>query len=87
MEEVMIDREHLVKERAYSLWETEGNPDGRHEDHWIQAEREIDGESTGSLATDTTRPPEIGLEPIPLPDQSGSTTAATPKRKSGPSNN
>ena len=65
----MTDRESLIKERAYSLWETEGNPDGRHEDHWVQAEQEIDGGNPGSLATDAPRPPEMDLEPIPMPDQ------------------
>jgi hypothetical protein len=72
MEQVMTDREHLIRERAFSLWETEGNPDGRHEDHWAQAEREIDGGNTGSLAADIPRPPEMDLEAIPLPDQVGS---------------
>ena len=66
---VMTDRERLIKKRAYSLWETEGNPDGRHEDHWGQAEQEIDGGNSGSLATDAPRPPEMDLEPIPMPDQ------------------
>jgi hypothetical protein len=67
---VMTDRESLIKERAYSLWESEGNPDGRHEDHWVQAEQEIDGDNTQSLATDT-QPPELFSGAIPLPDQSG----------------
>jgi len=66
----MTDRESLIKERAYSLWETEGNPDGRHEDHWAQAEQEIDGDNTQSLAIDT-QPPELFSGAIPLPDQSG----------------
>jgi hypothetical protein len=30
-----------VRERAYQLWEAEGRPDGRHEEHWYQAEREL----------------------------------------------
>ncbi|WP_455274219.1 DUF2934 domain-containing protein [Rhizobium herbae] len=64
-----MDREQLIKERAYSLWETEGNPDGRHEDHWVQAEQEIDGDNTQSLARDTPRPPELFSDAIPLPDQ------------------
>ncbi|WP_082546867.1 MULTISPECIES: DUF2934 domain-containing protein [Rhizobium/Agrobacterium group] len=68
----MTDRASLIKERAYSLWETEGSPDGRHEDHWAQAEREIDRANTGSYATDTPRPPEMDLEPIPMSDQVGS---------------
>lgn len=34
-------RMQLIRERAYELWEAEGRPDGRHEAHWLQAEREI----------------------------------------------
>jgi hypothetical protein len=64
----MSDREALVKERAYSLWETEGNPDGRHEDHWQQAEREIDGTSPATPSHVAT-PPEMDLEPVTLPEQ------------------
>jgi hypothetical protein len=67
----MIDRERPIKERAYSLWEPEGNPDGRHEDHWAQAESEMDGAKTGSsLATDVPNPSETNAETILLPDQS-----------------
>lgn len=30
-----------IRLRAYSIWEAEGGPEHRHEDHWLQAEREI----------------------------------------------
>lgn len=30
-----------VRERAYLIWETEGRPDGRDLEHWLQAEREL----------------------------------------------
>jgi len=33
-----VDR---IRRRAYEIWEHEGSPAGRHEDHWLQAEREI----------------------------------------------
>ncbi|WP_455273661.1 DUF2934 domain-containing protein [Rhizobium herbae] len=39
-----MDREKRIKERAHSLWETDGHPDGRHEDHWVEAGRQIDEE-------------------------------------------
>ncbi|WP_132961133.1 DUF2934 domain-containing protein [Rhizobium sp. BK251] len=28
------------RERAYKIWEDEGNPDGRHLDHWQYAEEQ-----------------------------------------------
>jgi hypothetical protein len=30
-----------VRERAYQLWEDEGRPHGRHDEHWFQAERDL----------------------------------------------
>jgi hypothetical protein len=41
------DRDQRVKERAYELWENEGRPSGRHDDHWDRARREIDDEDRG----------------------------------------
>jgi Protein of unknown function (DUF2934) len=33
-----------IEARAYLLWERDGRPYGRHEEHWAQAEKEILGE-------------------------------------------
>lgn len=30
-----------VRRRAHELWEAEGRPEGGHERHWLQAEREL----------------------------------------------
>jgi hypothetical protein len=35
--------EDQIKERAHQLWEAAGKPDGRHEEFWHQAERELQG--------------------------------------------
>lgn len=35
-----IQEDH-IRERAYSLWESEGCPDGCADRHWQQAEREL----------------------------------------------
>jgi hypothetical protein len=34
-------REQAIRERAYTNWEEEGRPEGRHLDHWLRAEAEI----------------------------------------------
>ena len=40
------DREERIRKRAGELWEAAGRPKGKHEEHWLQAEHEIDqGES------------------------------------------
>lgn len=31
--------------RSYQIWEHEGRPDGRHVEHWLQAEAELKGEA------------------------------------------
>ncbi|MBN9055043.1 MAG: DUF2934 domain-containing protein [Rhizobiales bacterium] len=36
------DREDRIRRRAYELWQQEGSPEGKPDDHWLQAEHEID---------------------------------------------
>ena len=36
------NRDDWVSARAYSIWESEGRPNGRGESHWAQAMREFD---------------------------------------------
>ena len=38
----MSDKEQRIRVRAFEIWEGEGRHDGRAEDHWRQAEREIE---------------------------------------------
>ncbi|GAA3269283.1 DUF2934 domain-containing protein [Sphingomonas yabuuchiae] len=37
----MEDREEQLRQRAYGIWQSEGEPHGRDRDHWEQAEREL----------------------------------------------
>jgi hypothetical protein len=37
-----VERQEVICERAYAIWEQEGRPDGRDVVHWLQAENEID---------------------------------------------
>jgi hypothetical protein len=36
------DWEKRVRKRAYQLWQREGEPHGRAEEHWAQAEAEVE---------------------------------------------
>ena len=36
--------ESRIRERAYEIWERRGQPEGRAEEHWRQAEAEITAE-------------------------------------------
>lgn len=37
----MDDREELIRQRAYAIWESEGRPEGADQRHWEQASREL----------------------------------------------
>lgn len=63
------DREHRIRERAHALWEQEGRPEGRHEDHWHQASREVgDDEGPGRRPATDGRSPSITDAPEPVGD-------------------
>jgi hypothetical protein len=37
----MQSREQAIRERAYTIWESEGRPCAKERDHWLRAEHEI----------------------------------------------
>jgi hypothetical protein len=41
--EMENDKEDLIRRRAYAIWEKEGRPEGRHDDHWRRANAEMHG--------------------------------------------
>lgn len=43
-----MDRDALIRQRAYQLWEKSGRPDGKAEEHWEEARRQIDAEQANS---------------------------------------
>ena len=59
------DRESRIHKRAHELWEQEGRPEGRHDEHWRQASQEIrDEPSQQPHGPDTPgEPTREGLEP------------------------
>jgi hypothetical protein len=49
------EKHERIAKRAYALWQAEGQPDGRHEEHWYYAAREIAAaDSTNSAAKRST---------------------------------
>jgi hypothetical protein len=38
-----MDKEELIRLRAFEIWIGEGMPEGREREHWLQARREIEG--------------------------------------------
>jgi hypothetical protein len=45
-------REGRIRERARSLWEIEGRPEGRADEHWRRAGEELARESAGARPQD-----------------------------------
>lgn len=48
-------RERCIQERAYQIWEEQGRPQGRDDEHWRQAEREF-AMKEGSLQDEDLEP-------------------------------
>ena len=42
-----LKREKRIEQRAYALWEAEGYPHGKDEEHWWRAASEVDAEEVG----------------------------------------
>lgn len=38
----MTDKDHEIRQRAYRIWEEEGQPHGRADDHWHRAASELE---------------------------------------------
>ncbi len=76
------DREEIAR-RAHSLWERNGRPEGRDEEFWFSAERELRDDSPGIDAEDDSprgsiRQLEMSARPAGGPaidDQNESRTA------------
>ncbi|KQR77964.1 DUF2934 domain-containing protein [Rhizobium sp. Leaf341] len=58
--------EDLIKKRAYALWESEGRPEGRHDEHWSKAYQELaTTENTSVLGA--PEGPEENAAPVDQP--------------------
>jgi hypothetical protein len=55
--------EQCVRERAYYLWESEGRPVGRHEQHWFLSEAALRAELALATADSIVAEPKIELAP------------------------
>jgi hypothetical protein len=56
----MDSREEQIRARAHQIWEEEGRPEGRQQEHWERAAREIEArEGGGETRTERTGPDEM----------------------------
>src|SRR5690606_4637375 len=55
-----IDREERIRIRAHEIWERQGRPEGRNDEHWEQARREIEMEDEDTFGLQETLDEAIG---------------------------
>jgi hypothetical protein len=75
--------EERIRARAHEIWIQEGRPEGRHDQHWEQACREIEAEdaaAAAAVAAASPAKPVRKAKPAPEPVQ-----AAPPAAKRKPS--
>ena len=50
--------EQRIRERAYALWQSDGSPEGRADDFWDLARRQLEAES------DPDAPDMVSIAPV-----------------------
>jgi hypothetical protein len=73
------DRQRKIERRANEIWQREGRPDGRADEHWRLATAEVEAEEAAAV-----RPASAAREPQPAPEEAAAKPAAkaAPKRGS-----
>ena len=71
MVKAMADIQQRIRERAYRIWEEEGRPDGRAEEHWERARFLVgleDNAQAGQLPNPSVEDRERGWNTPPPPE-------------------
>lgn len=72
-----------IRQKAYELWEKEGRPEGRHEDHWRQASGDHDAlTSPNPVGVNATLPPDPDTSAV-ADAEVAATSAASPADAGG----
>lgn len=74
----MSDRHERIKQRAYELWESQGRPDGKEQEHWEQASQELQFEEFDD-ADDLSQIPDAGDENLSVLGSDPDGNAMTPQ--------
>lgn len=73
--------------RAYEIWEAEGRPDGKHEDHWHQAMTELAANGNGAETIDApAKKPrrKVAAAPVAAEPAVTAPVPAKPKKTAAP---
>ncbi|WP_353859577.1 DUF2934 domain-containing protein [Azospirillum formosense] len=71
------DRAERVRRRAHDIWEREGRPEGRHDEHWAQAEAEVDDEIRAERQSEDTESSAPDAPPARRPKATAAKATAT----------
>ncbi|MCT2581267.1 MAG: DUF2934 domain-containing protein [Mesorhizobium sp.] len=78
----MDDRIERIRQRAHEIWEREGRPDGREQEHWDKATKEIDAE--GGQFSEAAQNPDASTASGGNPSAEQVTGAGPAKRGRSP---
>lgn len=85
------DRQRRIEQRAHEIWQREGCPDGRADEHWRRATAEIEADESAAVSLASAAPTpqpasEEGTKPLaqaaPKPAAKPRTTSAGKKADS-----
>ena len=79
----MDDIEHVIRRRAYELWEQAGCPEGRGDEFWHAARAEIEGERADEAPAGRARPPDRGAAGGRFPARKPGRAAGRAHRRAG----
>jgi len=81
------DRDKKIRERAYRIWQDEGEPHGKDVEHWHRARAEVEPTSEAEATPDAARadaiPPEVApARPEPQKRKTGrAKSSPAPRRR------
>lgn len=74
------ERNRIVRERAYALWVEGGRQEGRPDEHWLTAEREVEQSAAQGAPTAERKPAKAKTSPAAGSDKPAA--AKVPSAKS-----
>jgi hypothetical protein len=67
-----------IRARAYRIWDEAGQPDGKHDQHWEQAIREIEAEDHSQTGHQQTGGRQNGGDATAVDSETGASTSLQP---------
>lgn len=72
----MSNDEQRIRELAYQIWESEGRPDGKTEEHWALARKKLEHETGSDMPAPEAKTKRVRKAPEKASTKAGSNTAS-----------